>query len=93
MGKASYTHVGTQTRKATGILELSTGYSWHDAKESMTVNTSNGIFEMNQMDSLIYKGKQTMFMGVPLEKVYPLKWLKFICSTEMTSCLLSTITR
>lgn len=62
--------------KATGILELSTGYSWHDAKESMTVNTSNGIFEMNQMDSLIYKGKQTMFMGVPLEKVYPLKMVE-----------------
>ena len=62
--------------KATGILELSTGYSWHNAKESMTVNTSNGIFEMNQMDSLIYKGKQTMFMGVPLEKVYPLKMVE-----------------
>ena len=42
----------------------------------MTVNTSNGIFEMNQMDSLIYKGKQTMFMGVPLEKVYPLKMVE-----------------
>lgn len=58
---------------ATGILELSTDYSWNDAKESMTVNTPKGVFEMNQMDSLIYKGKQSMLMGVPLEKVCPRK--------------------
>lgn len=59
--------------KATGILELSTGYSWNDAKEYITVNTSSGIFEMEQMDSLIYKEKQSMFMGLPLEKVYQRK--------------------
>lgn len=55
--------------KATGILELSTGYSWNDAKEEMTINTANGIFEMKGMDNLVYKGKQRLFMGIPLEKV------------------------
>ena len=59
--------------KATGVLELSTGYSWNDAKECMTVNTSSGIFEMEQMESLIYKGKQSTLMGVPVEKVYQRK--------------------
>lgn len=59
--------------KATGVLELSTGYSWNDAKECMTVNTSSGIFEMEQMESLIYKGKQSTLMGVPVEKVFQRK--------------------
>lgn len=72
--------VGTHTlmlvlkhEKATGILELSTGYSWNDAKEEMTINTTNGIFEMKGMDGLVYKGKQHLFMGIPLEKVCPRK--------------------
>lgn len=39
----------------------------------MTVNTSSGIFEMEQMESLIYKGKQSTLMGVPIEKVYQQK--------------------
>ncbi len=56
--------------KATGILELSTGYSWNDAQESMTINTPNGIFELKGMNSLTYKGKQHTLMGIPLEKVY-----------------------
>lgn len=59
--------------RATGILELSTGYSWNDTKEEMTINTSSGIFEMKGMDSLVYRGKQHVFMGMPLEKVCPRK--------------------
>lgn len=59
--------------KATGILELSTGYSWNEAKEEMTINTSNGFFEMKGMDSLVYKGKHHLLMGIPLEKICPRK--------------------
>lgn len=43
---------------ATGVLELSTGYSWTEAKELLTINTSNGIYQMEQMDSLKYQAKQ-----------------------------------
>lgn len=56
---------------ATGILELSTGYSWSDAKEQWTINTDNGIYEMNQFESLTFQGKQKTLMGVPLEKIRP----------------------
>ena len=42
-------------------------------KECMTVNTSSGIFEMEQMESLIYKCKQSTLMGVPVEKVFQRK--------------------
>ncbi len=59
--------------KATGILELSTGYSWNDAQESMTINTPKGVFKLKGMNSLTYKGKQHTLMGIPLEKVYPQK--------------------
>ena len=70
--------------KATGILELSTGYSWNDAKEEMTINTSNGVFEMKGMDSLVYKGKQHVFMGIPLEKFCPRKSVE-VCLFSRTS--------
>lgn len=55
---------------ATGILELSTGYSWFDAQESMTINTNKGIYRLGQMDSLTFKQKPHIICGVPLEKVF-----------------------
>ncbi len=54
---------------ATGIVELSTAYSWSDAWESLTVNTRKGTYEMKQLDSLTFKSKQATLLGVPLEKV------------------------
>lgn len=57
--------------KASGVLELSTGYSWCDARESLTVNTHKGIYEMEQMESLQFRSKQSTLMGVPMEKVLP----------------------
>ena len=56
---------------ATGVLELSTGYSWTEAKELLTINTSNGIYQMEQMDSLKYQAKQRVVMGIPMEKISP----------------------
>ena len=57
--------------KASGVLELSTGSSWCDARESLTVNTHKGIYEMEQMESLQFRSKQSTLMGVPIEKVLP----------------------
>lgn len=56
--------------KAKGVLELSTGYSWNNAKESITVNTRKGVYELQQMDHLVFTPKQRTLMGIPLEKVF-----------------------
>lgn len=58
---------------ATGMLELSTAYSWAAACEQMTVNTRNGIYEMSQMERLDFCPKTGSLCGVPLEKVLPRK--------------------
>lgn len=55
---------------ATGVLELSTGYTWTDAQESMTINTNKGIYTLEQTDSLTFRQKPHAFCGVPLEKVF-----------------------
>lgn len=54
---------------ATGVLELSTGYSWTEAEESLTINANNGIYQMEQMDSLMFQTKPQLVMGLPLEKI------------------------
>lgn len=54
---------------ATGVLELSTGYSWAEAEENLTVNTNNGIYQMEQMENLTFQSKQQLAMGLPLEKI------------------------
>ena len=56
---------------ATGILELSTGYSWSDAKEHWTINTDRGVYEMDQFDNLTFRHKSKIIMGIPMEKVFP----------------------
>lgn len=53
----------------TGILELSTAYSWQNANETLIVNTERGIYELNQMETLTFASKQRQVFGIPLEKV------------------------
>lgn len=53
----------------TGILELSTAYSWQNAIETLAVNTERGIYELNQMETLTFTPKQGQLFGIPLEKV------------------------
>lgn len=53
----------------TGILELSTAYSWQNAIETLTVNTERGIYELSQMETLTFTPKQGQVLGIPLEKV------------------------
>ncbi len=54
---------------AIGVLELSTDYTWSDAKESMTINTNKGVYALEQMETLTFQRKPHRFCGVPLEKV------------------------
>ena len=53
----------------TGILELSTAYSWQNAIETLTVNTERGIYELSQMETLTFTPKPGQVFGIPLEKV------------------------
>lgn len=53
----------------TGVLELSTAYSWQNAIETLTVNTERGIYELSQMETLTFTPKQGQVFGIPLEKV------------------------
>ncbi len=55
---------------ATGLLELSTAYSWSDAVEHLSVNTIDGVYELRQMENLTFLPKRGCLFGVPLEKVF-----------------------
>lgn len=69
-GKNGVTILLTLRHEAiTGILELSTAYSWQNAIETLTVNTERGIYELSQMETLIFTRKQGQVCGIPLEKV------------------------
>ncbi len=52
----------------TGILELSTAYTWTDACESITVNTAAGTYSLKQMEELTFSPKCRAILGVPTEK-------------------------
>lgn len=52
----------------TGILELSTAYTWADASESMTINTTQGTYTLNQMEDLTFSSKSDTILGIPTEK-------------------------
>lgn len=56
-------------KNITGVLEMSTAYSWQNARGILTVNTERGIYEQEQMETLTFTPKQGCVFGVPLEKV------------------------
>lgn len=69
-GKNGQTFLLTLRHKdVTGMLELSTACSWQNAMETLSVNTENGIYELDQMETLTFTHKQGCLLGVPLEKV------------------------
>lgn len=53
-----------------GVLELSTAYSWNDARESLSINTNKGVYELDRMEQLDFIPKDGTLMGLPLEKVF-----------------------
>lgn len=58
---------------AVGSLELSTAYTWAEAEERLIVNTQHGIYDLQQSEQLIYSPKSRSLLGVPLEKVRPMR--------------------
>lgn len=55
---------------ASGIVELSTDYTWTAATESLTVNTAKGTYETSQMETLTFRPKSCTILGIPREKVF-----------------------
>ncbi len=69
-GKNGVTLLLTLRHEAvTGILELSSAYSWQNAIETLTVNTERGLYELSRMETLTFTPKHGQIFGIPLEKV------------------------
>lgn len=58
-----------QHEKITGVLELSSAYTWINAQETLLINTKKGSYSLNQMEELTFQAKPGIFCGIPVEKV------------------------
>ena len=54
-----------------GALELSTAYTWTTAEESLNVCTRSGVYNLSQMESLVFTPNPTTVLGIPTEKWRP----------------------
>lgn len=53
----------------TGTLELSTQYSWTEARETLKVNTGTGLYTLDQTEKLTLELRPAVIAGFPLEKI------------------------
>lgn len=60
-----------QHRDTTGMIELSTDYSWQYAEEQLSISTDKGLYILNGMEKLDFYAKRTAIMGIPTEKIWP----------------------
>ncbi len=58
-----------QHRNVTGVLELSSAYTWSDAQETLLVNTNKGTYGQHQNGNLTFQPKPNVICGIPIEKV------------------------
>lgn len=56
-------------KNVTGTLELSTQYSWTEARETLKVNTGTGLYTLDQTERLTLELRPAVVAGFPLEKV------------------------
>ena len=54
----------------TGMLELSTDYSWQDAQEQLSISTDKGQYVLDRMERLDFSPRHSAIWGIPLEKVF-----------------------
>ena len=55
----------------TGILELSTDFSWQKAEELLSISTDKGLYVLDRMEHLDFTPRRSAVLGIPLEKVFP----------------------
>ena len=58
-------------QEITGMLELSTDYSWQDAQELLSISTDKGLYVLEKMEQLDFTPRRSAVLGIPLEKVFP----------------------
>ena len=56
-------------RGATGMLELSTDYSWQNAKEELSISTDRGQYVLNNMEKLDFISRPAVLLVIPAEKI------------------------
>jgi virulence factor len=54
----------------TGVVELSTEYSWSNSLEKLIVNTEKGYFELTNTEELFFTPKQGLIFNIPKEKIF-----------------------
>ena len=54
----------------TGMLELSTDYSWQEAREQLNISTDKGLYMLENMEQLDFTPRRSAVLGVPLEKIF-----------------------
>lgn len=52
-----------------GSIELSTDYSWTEAKDELIINTPNGEYITENTSKLVFCSKPKKLMNIPLEKI------------------------
>lgn len=52
-----------------GNVELSADYSWKESLEYLSVNTNDGVFIINGLDSLVFHKKPRVVINIPMEKI------------------------
>lgn len=57
-------------RGVTGMLELSTAYSWQYAQERLSINTNKGHYVLDRTEQLNFIPCSSSVFGVPMEKVF-----------------------
>ena len=57
-------------KELTGILELSTDYSWQEAQEQLSISTDKGLYILDKMERLDFSPRHSAVLGIPLEKVF-----------------------
>ena len=58
-------------KDVTGMLELSTDYSWQDAQELLSISTDKGQYMLDRMEKLDFSPRRSAVLGIPWEKVAP----------------------
>ena len=58
-------------QEITGMLELSTDYSWQEAQEQLNISTDKGLYVLENMERLDFMPRRSTLLGIPLEKVFP----------------------
>ncbi|HRN41361.1 MAG: Gfo/Idh/MocA family oxidoreductase [Flavobacteriales bacterium] len=70
-GKGTYVYLAQIQHQngVVGSLELSTDYSWTEAKDELVINAPNGEYITENTSKLLFCSKPKVLMNIPLEKV------------------------